>query len=43
MTLFELRDGKYIAIRDMWNDDAKPAAAKPADVKPMDPKDEKKK
>jgi ketosteroid isomerase-like protein len=22
MTLFELRDGKYIAIRDMWNDDA---------------------
>lgn len=23
MTLFELRDGKYIAIRDMWNADAK--------------------
>jgi ketosteroid isomerase-like protein len=22
MTLFELRDGKYIAIRDMWNNDA---------------------
>ncbi|MDQ3017268.1 MAG: DUF4440 domain-containing protein, partial [Bacteroidota bacterium] len=22
MTLFELRDGKYIAIRDIWNDDA---------------------
>jgi len=22
MTLFELRNGKYIAIRDMWNDDA---------------------
>ncbi|MBK9982370.1 MAG: nuclear transport factor 2 family protein [Saprospiraceae bacterium] len=22
MTLFELRDGKYIAIRDMWNRDA---------------------
>lgn len=22
MTLFELRDGKYIAIRDMWNEDA---------------------
>jgi ketosteroid isomerase-like protein len=43
MTLFELRDGKYIAIRDMWNDDTKPEAAKPADVKPMDPKDVKKK
>lgn len=43
MTLFELRDGKYIAIRDMWNDDAKHEAAKPADVKPMDPKDAKKK
>ncbi len=28
MTLFELRDGKYIAIRDIWNDDAPPA--KPA-------------
>ena len=27
MTLFELRDGKYIAIRDMWNSDAPPAAA----------------
>jgi len=28
MTLFELRDGKYIAIRDMWNSDAaSPAAA----------------
>lgn len=28
MTLFELRDGKYIAIRDMWNNDAPmPAAA----------------
>ncbi len=25
ITLFELRDGKYIAIRDMWNDDAPPA------------------
>jgi ketosteroid isomerase-like protein len=24
MTLFELRDGKYIAIRDIWNDDAPP-------------------
>ncbi len=24
MTLFELKDGKYIAIRDMWNDDAPP-------------------
>jgi len=24
MTLFELRDGKYIAIRDMWNNDAPP-------------------
>lgn len=24
MTLFELRDGKYIAIRDMWNDDMPP-------------------
>ena len=22
MTLFELRDGKYVAIRDIWNDDA---------------------
>jgi ketosteroid isomerase-like protein len=22
MTLFELRDGKYVAIRDMWNRDA---------------------
>jgi len=22
ITLFELRDGKYIGIRDMWNDDA---------------------
>ncbi len=21
MTLFELRDGKYVAIRDIWNDD----------------------
>ncbi len=31
MTLFELRDGKYIAIRDMWNNDAPtPAAAAPA-------------
>jgi len=28
MTLFELRDGKYIAIRDMWNSD-KPKAASP--------------
>jgi ketosteroid isomerase-like protein len=27
ITLFELRDGKYIAIRDMWNSDAPPAAA----------------
>ena len=27
MTLFELRDGKYVAIRDMWNRDA-PKAAK---------------
>lgn len=27
MTLFELRDGKYIAIRDMWNSDVPPAAA----------------
>ncbi len=27
ITLFELRDGKYVAIRDMWNDDA-PKAAK---------------
>ncbi len=26
MTLFELRDGKYVAIRDIWNSDA-PAAA----------------
>ena len=25
MTLFELRDGKYVAIRDMWNSDAAPA------------------
>lgn len=25
ITLFELRDGKYIAIRDMWNSDAPPA------------------
>ncbi len=25
ITLFELRDGKYIAIRDMWNRDAPPA------------------
>lgn len=24
MTLFELRDGKYVAIRDMWNDDMPP-------------------
>lgn len=23
MTLFELRDGKYVAIRDIWNDDKK--------------------
>lgn len=31
MTLFELRDGKYIAIRDMWNSDApSPAPAAPA-------------
>ena len=30
MTLFELRDGKYIAIRDMWNNDAPMAAATPA-------------
>ena len=31
MTLFELRDGKYIAIRDMWNADApKKDAAAPA-------------
>ena len=29
MTLFELRDGKYIAIRDMWNNDA-PKTAAPA-------------
>lgn len=29
ITLFELRDGKYIAIRDMWNGDAPPA--KPAE------------
>ncbi len=43
ITLFELRDGKYVAIRDMWNDDVKPAAAKAAEAKPMDPKDEKKK
>ena len=28
ITLFEMRDGKYIAIRDMWNRDA-PKAAKP--------------
>ncbi|HQW01721.1 MAG TPA: nuclear transport factor 2 family protein [Saprospiraceae bacterium] len=27
MTLFELRDGKYVAIRDMWNSDSPPAAA----------------
>lgn len=27
MTLFELRDGKYIAIRDIWNEDAKSAPA----------------
>jgi len=28
MTLFELRDGKYVAIRDIWNSDApeRPAA-----------------
>ncbi len=25
MTLWELRDGKYIAIRDIWNSDAPPA------------------
>lgn len=30
MTLFELRDGKYIAIRDMWNSDAPTPAAAPA-------------
>jgi ketosteroid isomerase-like protein len=30
MTLFELRDGKYIAIRDMWNNDAPMPAAAPA-------------
>jgi ketosteroid isomerase-like protein len=24
ITLFELRDGKYVAIRDMWNDDMPP-------------------
>lgn len=29
MTLFELRDGKYIAIRDMWNSDA-PRPSAPA-------------
>lgn len=23
MALYELRDGKYVCIRDMWNDDAK--------------------
>ncbi len=28
MTLFELRDGKYVAIRDIWNDDA-PRTASP--------------
>ncbi len=27
MTLFELRDGKYIAIRDIWNSDAPEKAA----------------
>ncbi len=26
MTLFELRDGKYVAIRDIWNSDAPKAA-----------------
>lgn len=30
MTLFELRDGKYIAIRDMWNSDAPKPDAAPA-------------
>jgi len=25
ITLFELREGKYVAIRDMWNRDAPPA------------------
>lgn len=30
MTLFELRDGKYVAIRDIWNSDAPPPAAAPA-------------
>ncbi|HZV70362.1 MAG TPA: DUF4440 domain-containing protein [Saprospiraceae bacterium] len=37
MTLFELRDGKYIAIRDIWNDDAPPMASKPMEPKPADP------
>jgi ketosteroid isomerase-like protein len=31
MTLFELRNGKYVAIRDIWNDDApKATPATPA-------------
>ena len=29
MTLFELRNGKYIAIRDIWNSDAKEGSPAP--------------
>jgi len=32
-----LRGGKYTAIRDIWNDDAKPADLKPMEPKPADP------
>lgn len=38
MTLFELRNGKYVAIRDIWNDDMKPMDKMPVMEKPADMK-----
>lgn len=34
MTLFEKRDGKYVAIRDIWNDDTKENSSMMKDTMP---------
>lgn len=43
MTLFEMRNGKYVAIRDIWNDDMKAMDKMPAMEKPVEMKKDMKK